>query len=223
MGTFSRLLIPAGSLKKRKGNIFQISRSLGLVISKPLKKEELVVLMKRTGSCKHGYLIFQNVWQWHICISENQFLGFWESRLWTLRTILITPNTGAHFCCTYYRLLHAQEIIKVWPNFVVFSFFCMCWVVPSLHRKPFFGSHLKALLRFFLKKFWNHLLQPLDSFVSWKRPLPLITCTPSPIWTRGVSYHGLAIYIKKYLKAKEELWKLKYISPCQNIIFKTIL
>jgi hypothetical protein len=24
-----------------------------------------------------------------------------------------------------------------------------------------------------------------------------------------VSYYGLAIYIKKYLKAKEELWKLK--------------
>jgi hypothetical protein len=35
-----------------------------------------------------------------------------------------------------------------------------------------------------------------------------------------VSPHcGLAIYIKKYLKAKEELWKLKY-SPCKNIIFK---
>jgi hypothetical protein len=31
---------------------------------------------------------------------------------------------------------------------------------------------------------------------------------------------GLAIYIKKYLKAKEELWRLKYFSPCQNIIFK---
>jgi hypothetical protein len=28
---------------------------------------------------------------------------------------------------------------------------------------------------------------------------------------------GLANYIKKYLKAKEELWKLKYISPCKNI------
>jgi hypothetical protein len=25
-----------------------------------------------------------------------------------------------------------------------------------------------------------------------------------------VSHWGLAIYIKKYLKAKEELWKLKY-------------
>jgi hypothetical protein len=25
-----------------------------------------------------------------------------------------------------------------------------------------------------------------------------------------VSHCGLAIYIKKYLKAKEELWKLKY-------------
>jgi len=26
----------------------------------------------------------------------------------------------------------------------------------------------------------------------------------------GVSHCGLAIYILKYLKAKEELWKLKY-------------
>jgi hypothetical protein len=30
--------------------------------------------------------------------------------------------------------------------------------------------------------------------------------------TRGVSCWGLAIYIKKYLKAKEELWKLKYFT-----------
>jgi hypothetical protein len=31
--------------------------------------------------------------------------------------------------------------------------------------------------------------------------------------TRGVSHYGLAIYIKKYLKAKEEeLWKLKYFT-----------
>jgi hypothetical protein len=31
--------------------------------------------------------------------------------------------------------------------------------------------------------------------------------------TRGVSRNcGLAIYIKKYLKAKEELWKLKYFT-----------
>ncbi len=27
--------------------------------------------------------------------------------------------------------------------------------------------------------------------------------------TRGVSHCGLAIYIKKYLKVKEELWKFK--------------
>jgi hypothetical protein len=38
--------------------------------------------------------------------------------------------------------------------------------------------------------------------------------------TRGVSHCRLAIYIKKYLKAKdEELRKLKF-SPCKNIIFK---
>jgi len=30
--------------------------------------------------------------------------------------------------------------------------------------------------------------------------------------TRGVSHRGLAIYIKKYLKAKEELPKLKYFT-----------
>jgi hypothetical protein len=31
--------------------------------------------------------------------------------------------------------------------------------------------------------------------------------------TRGVSHYGLAIYIKKYLKAKEEeLWKFKYFT-----------
>jgi hypothetical protein len=35
-----------------------------------------------------------------------------------------------------------------------------------------------------------------------------------------VSHCGLAIYIKKNLKAKEELWKNPNISPCKNIIFK---
>jgi hypothetical protein len=39
--------------------------------------------------------------------------------------------------------------------------------------------------------------------------------------TRGVSLGGLAIYIKKYLKAKEEeLWKLKYFTIAKIIIFK---
>jgi hypothetical protein len=40
--------------------------------------------------------------------------------------------------------------------------------------------------------------------------------------TRGVSHCGLAIYIKKYLKAKEELWKLRYFTMqkynLQNIL-----
>jgi hypothetical protein len=36
-----------------------------------------------------------------------------------------------------------------------------------------------------------------------------------------VSHYGLAIYIKKYLKAKEELWKFKYFTM-KNIIFKKI-
>jgi hypothetical protein len=35
-----------------------------------------------------------------------------------------------------------------------------------------------------------------------------------------MSHSGLAIYIKKDLKAKEELWKLKYFTIAKNIIFK---
>jgi hypothetical protein len=34
----------------------------------------------------------------------------------------------------------------------------------------------------------------------------------------GVSHYGIAIYIKMYLKAKEELWKLKYLFHHAKII-----
>jgi hypothetical protein len=40
---------------------------------------------------------------------------------------------------------------------------------------------------------------------------------------RGVSHYGLAIYIKKYLKAKEELWKLKYFTVQKYINLQKIL
>jgi hypothetical protein len=41
--------------------------------------------------------------------------------------------------------------------------------------------------------------------------------------TRGVSQCDLAIYIKKYLKAKEELWKLKYFTMQKYNLQKKIL
>jgi hypothetical protein len=42
--------------------------------------------------------------------------------------------------------------------------------------------------------------------------------------TRGVSHCGLAIHIKKYVKAKEEeLWKLKYFTMQKNNLQKKIL
>jgi hypothetical protein len=37
-----------------------------------------------------------------------------------------------------------------------------------------------------------------------------LTLTRYESKTRAVSHCGLAIYIKKYLEAKEELWKFKY-------------
>jgi hypothetical protein len=38
--------------------------------------------------------------------------------------------------------------------------------------------------------------------------------------TRGMSQYGFAIYIKKYLKAKEELWKFKYFTIQKYINLK---
>jgi hypothetical protein len=52
------------------------------------------------------------------------------------------------------------------------------------------------------------------NYLTKKTPVPSRHKLPAPqkIKTRGVSHCGLAIYIKKYLKkAKEELWKLKYL------------
>jgi hypothetical protein len=47
-----------------------------------------------------------------------------------------------------------------------------------------------------------------NSFVKSPNKFECLDINP----TRGVSHRGLAIYIKKYLKAKEELWKLKYFT-----------
>jgi hypothetical protein len=44
--------------------------------------------------------------------------------------------------------------------------------------------------------------------------------TKSKFQQGDVSHCGLAIYTKKYLKAKEELWKLEYFHHARNIIFK---
>ncbi len=47
--------------------------------------------------------------------------------------------------------------------------------------------------------------------------------TKKPNKTRGVSHCALAIYIKKYLKAKEDLWKLKDFTMQKYNLQKTIL
>jgi hypothetical protein len=44
----------------------------------------------------------------------------------------------------------------------------------------------------------------------------------TPSVTRSVSHYGLVIYMKKYLKAKEDLWKLKYFTM-QKYNLKKIL
>ncbi len=48
-------------------------------------------------------------------------------------------------------------------------------------------------------------------------------CLTNAKETRGVSHCGLAINIKKYLKAKEELWKFKYFIMQNYNLQKTSL
>jgi hypothetical protein len=43
-----------------------------------------------------------------------------------------------------------------------------------------------------------------------------------PFLTRGVSHCGLAIYIEKFLKANEELWKLKYFTMQKHNLQKIL-
>jgi hypothetical protein len=53
--------------------------------------------------------------------------------------------------------------------------------------------------------------------------LKIPCASSSPMKTRGVSRCGLAIYILKYLRAKEESWKLKYFIMQKHNLQKTIL
>ncbi len=78
--------------------------------------------------------------------------------------------------------------------------------------------------RMLFETLWNH--SPM--FKVWRarslcihHPNALIRCSTFFIFlqqyiisylTRHVSHHGLAIYIQRYLKAKEELWKIKYFT-----------
>jgi len=44
------------------------------------------------------------------------------------------------------------------------------------------------------------------------KSMRMINIQHTKLETGGVSHSGLAIYIIKYLKAKEKLWKLKYFT-----------
>jgi len=89
---------------------------------------------------------------------------------------------------------------------------CVCFV-PGLYLKEPPQSGGKFWLWENCSK-WGNI-----SFLLWEKFL-LVGYLQSRYQTRGVSHYGLAIYIKKYLTEKEELWKFKYFT-CKNIIFKT--
>ncbi len=60
--------------------------------------------------------------------------------------------------------------------------------------------------------------------LKWLEPHSLAkSCVIYREETRGVSHCGLAIYIEKCFKAKEELWKLKYFTMQNNSFQKNPL
>jgi hypothetical protein len=61
--------------------------------------------------------------------------------------------------------------------------------------------------------------------MKWMKPMTLecLVIERNMVKTRGVSRCDLAIYIKKYLKAKEELWKFKYFTMQKYNLQKKIL
>jgi hypothetical protein len=59
------------------------------------------------------------------------------------------------------------------------------------------------------------------SAMGFMRMRPILCVTQALIPSRGVSHCGLAIYIKKYCKAKRRIMETNSnISPCKNIIIK---
>jgi len=92
----------------------------------------------------------------------------------------------------------------------------MCKVPPVV--SPFSFALKKFALIIYTMTHLAHNFKDLN----FRRPI--ISGTPSLGLalqvTRGVSRCGLVIYIKKYLKAKEELRKLKYFTMQKYIIFK---
>jgi hypothetical protein len=88
-------------------------------------------------------------------------------------------------------------------------------------QSPFFPFIFFGVVVFRLKlvcKIVSPFFFPLQ-FARWRTIMALIGDT---FITRGVSHCGLAIYIKKYHKPKEELWKLKYFTM-QNYNLQKIL
>jgi hypothetical protein len=116
------------------------------------------------------------------------------SKCWTL----MYSKCGTKMCL---KMLD-PNVLKMWDQ-NVFKMWDQKWKTTSSH-------FVVSFVNFFVFKLWDQ--NASNSIIPWAEP----KTTP----TRGVLDYGLAIYIKKHLNAKEELWKLKHISPCKNIIFQ---
>jgi hypothetical protein len=106
----------------------------------------------------------------------------------------LSPDPFWHLLC---RTSHTQSL-EYWNSFTELQ---AKWdiylvLVESGYVSPLWGT---CLLRQNAVQFWGQSVPEHSSSLKCKV-------------TRGASHCGLAIYSKKYLNAKEELWKFKYFT-----------
>jgi len=139
---------------------------------------------------------------------------------WYSRILTLLPNPITHLLVSSLEITKKRFYTIKSGNFIghnIFSSHLHKHIQHNYILKFLFKSTcLWALISFFIPKFilkWGLFLKwaKFGKKINTHDELQMIwRLGPKQTLTRGVWHCGLAIYIKKYLKSKEELCKLKY-------------
>ncbi len=127
-------------------------------------------------------------------------------------------------CIPFFQTLRAFSFLHFifWNScnhfcFILF-YFILFYFSPWYLTSTLNWSHRKKIKQLYKNKQWASCCAttPSGPIIIAEHPGPRLLGTLHKMFhgeTRGASHYGLAIYIKKYLKAKKkELWKLKYFT-----------
>jgi hypothetical protein len=101
-----------------------------------------------------------------------------------------------------------MKYVKVHQNLIFLPFTSTRWI---FFQKTI--QNVKPIAMSFFTNFHNNMCWLKQKKNTKKFPWSVEdNALKTIIKKKGVSYCGLSIYIKMYLKAKEELWKFKYFT-----------